>query len=69
MECIDYDHLKKSYLPTYTRYWDDQSKVPFLYNASTGIWISYDDLQSIGLLKTIISNARKPRRSDVLGNE
>ena len=45
----DYDHLKKSFLPTYTRYWDDASKVPFLFNPSTGIWISYDDLQSISL--------------------
>ena len=44
---FDYDHLKKSYISTYTRYWDSQSKVPFLYNPSTGIWISYDDLQSI----------------------
>ena len=42
----DYDDLKKNYLPTYTRYWDDQSKVPFLYNAPKGMWISYDDLQS-----------------------
>lgn len=46
---FDYDHLKRSFLPTYTRYWDDASKVPFLFNPSTGIWISYDDLQSIGL--------------------
>jgi chitinase len=44
---FDYDHLKKSYLPTYTRYWDSQSKVPFLYNSTTGIWISYDDRESI----------------------
>lgn len=44
---FDYDHLKKSYLPTYTRYWDSQSKVPYLFNASTGIWISYDDRESI----------------------
>ncbi len=44
---FDYDHIKKSYLPTYTRYWDNASKVPFLYNSSTGIWISYDDLESI----------------------
>ena len=43
----DYDHLKKSYIPTYTRYWDDQSKVPFLYNSSTTIWITYDDSESI----------------------
>jgi chitinase len=46
---FDYDHLKSGYLPSYTRYWDDASKVPFLYNVSTGIWISYDDGQSIGI--------------------
>ena len=42
----DYDDLKKNYLPTYTRFWDDQSKVPFLFNKNNGIWITYDDLQS-----------------------
>ena len=46
---FDYDHLKKSYLPSYTRYWDDASKVPFLFNLTTGIWITYDDAQSIQL--------------------
>ncbi len=43
---FDYDDLKKNYLPTYTRYWDDSSKVPFLFNRQKGIWISYDDVQS-----------------------
>jgi chitinase len=42
----DYDDLKKNYLPTYTRFWDDQSKVPFLFNKDKSIWITYDDLQS-----------------------
>lgn len=42
----DYDDLKKNYLPTYTRFWDDQSKVPFLFNKNNSIWITYDDLQS-----------------------
>ncbi|CAF1533074.1 unnamed protein product [Rotaria magnacalcarata] len=51
---FDYDHLKKSFLPTYTRYWDDASKVPFLFNPSTGIWISYDDLESISLKNNYI---------------
>jgi chitinase len=55
---FDYDHLKKSYMPTYTRYWDDSSKVPFLFNPSTGIWISYDDLQSIGLKNDYIKQQR-----------
>jgi chitinase len=42
----DYDDLKKNYLPTYARFWDDQSKVPFLFNKDKCIWITYDDLQS-----------------------
>ncbi len=54
----DYDHIKKSYLSTYTRYWDSQSKVPFLYNPSTGIWISYDDLQSITIKNDYIKREK-----------
>ena len=42
----DYDDLKKNYIPSYTRYWDDQSKVPFIFNTQKGMWITYDDLQS-----------------------
>ena len=45
----DYDDLKKNYIPSNKRYWDDQSKVPFLFNQSTGLWISYDDIQSINI--------------------
>jgi chitinase len=44
---FDYYDLVNNYLPTYTRYWDNASKVPFLFNIPEGIWISYDDLQSI----------------------
>jgi chitinase len=32
----------------FVRYWDDISKAPFLYNAEKGIFISYEDEQSIG---------------------
>lgn len=42
----DYDDLKKNYLSTYARFWDDQSQVPFLFNKDKGIWITYDDCQS-----------------------
>ena len=38
--------LKKNYIPTYTRYWDNSSKVPFIFNTQKGIWITYDDLES-----------------------
>jgi chitinase len=45
----DYWDLKKSYVNKngFVRYWDAKSQVPFLYNAKTGTWISYDDDQSI----------------------
>jgi chitinase len=35
--------------PGYVRYWDDVAKVPWLYNAGTKEWISYDDPQSMRL--------------------
>ncbi|CAF3533061.1 unnamed protein product [Rotaria sp. Silwood1] len=50
----DYDDLKKSYIPSNQRYWDDQSKVPFLFNPSTGLWITYDDVQSINIKSNYI---------------
>lgn len=41
--------MKKDFIPTYQRFFDPQAQVPFLFNASTRIWISYDDEQSIRL--------------------
>lgn len=35
--------------PAYVRHWDDVAKVPWLYNAETKEWISYDDPQSMRL--------------------
>jgi chitinase len=35
--------------PDYIRHWDDVAKVPWLYNATTKEWISYDDPESIRL--------------------
>ena len=46
---FDYDDLKENYLPTYTRYWHDEAQVPWLYNPATGIMISYDDPESLGI--------------------
>jgi GH18 family chitinase len=45
----DYWDLKKSYINKngFVRYWDAKAQVPFLYNAKTGQWISYDDPQSV----------------------
>lgn len=33
----------------YTRYWHEEAQVPWLYNPSTQVMISYDDVQSIGI--------------------
>ena len=33
--------------PGFVRHWDDVAKVPWLYNATTKEWISYDDPKSI----------------------
>jgi chitinase len=44
---LDYDDIKANYLPRMTRYWDSVSKVPYLWDRSTGVFISYDDAQSM----------------------
>ncbi len=46
---FDYDDLVTNYLPTMTRYWDNNAKVPYLYDPARGLFISYDDAQSIKL--------------------
>ncbi|WP_263356440.1 glycoside hydrolase family 18 protein [Acidicapsa ligni] len=33
----------------YTRYWDSASSAPYLYNASTRTWVSYEDPESLAL--------------------
>jgi chitinase len=33
----------------YARFWHDNARVPWLYNAGSQIWISFDDPKSIGL--------------------
>ena len=45
----DYHELLSDYINKngYTRYWDDTAKAPWLYNPDTGIFISYDDKQSL----------------------
>ena len=34
--------------PSYQRYWDDQAKVPYIYNEKAGIFSTYEDTQSLG---------------------
>lgn len=44
---LSYREIEQAYLPAYVRYWDDQAKVPWLYNKKTRIMISYEDPESI----------------------
>jgi chitinase len=46
-----YKNIAETFLkaPAYVRHWDDVAKVPWLYNAATKEWISYDDPESIRL--------------------
>lgn len=44
---MSYREIEQTYLPAYTRFWDDQAKVPWLYNHKTKITISYEDAESI----------------------
>ena len=32
----------------YVRYWEPQARVPWLYDPTSGTWVSYDDPQSVG---------------------
>jgi GH18 family chitinase len=46
---FDFKDLASNYVGTYLRYWNVESAAPWLYNPDTGIMISYDDAQSLGL--------------------
>ena len=46
---LSYREIEQTYLPVYTRHWDDHVKVPWLYNNETKIMISYEDPQSIAI--------------------
>jgi chitinase len=48
---FDFSDLQANYINKngYTRYWNSKAGVPYLYNPSNGVYISYDDAESIGL--------------------
>jgi chitinase len=46
---IAYGDLAKYYLGTATRYWDDQGQVPWLYDPTAQLFVTYEDPQSLGL--------------------
>jgi len=44
-----YSEIKINYLPTYPRYWQDEAKVPWIYDPTKGIMITYEDPKSVAL--------------------
>ncbi len=44
---FDYYDIAAGYLPSYARYMHPESQVPWLYDAQTGVMISYDDPESL----------------------
>ncbi len=48
---FDYKDLAKNYADKngYVRYWQEEAKEPWLYNAAKGVFITYDDAESLGI--------------------
>ena len=44
---FDYADLAANYVTEATRHWDETAQVPWLYDAETGVMITYDDPQSL----------------------
>lgn len=46
-----YAHIRDNFEPdaNYVRYWDEQAKAPYFYNAKDSIMVSYDDTVSVRL--------------------
>jgi chitinase len=53
---FDYKDLAANYLTKYTRRWHDEAQVPWLYNPQTGIMITYDDPQSLGVKVDLVKS-------------
>jgi hypothetical protein len=64
---LSFREIEESYLPTYSRHWDEQSKVPWLYKKK-----DENDDQLRGLrthnCEGEICNSAKPGRNEVLGS-
>ena len=46
-----YHHIRNTFEPdtSFSRYWDDQAKAPFMYRAADSLMLSYDDTVSVAL--------------------
>lgn len=55
---FDYQGLQAEYLETYPRYWHAEAQSPWLYNAETGVMISYDDPESLSSKAAFVRTRR-----------
>lgn len=53
---FDYTDIRANYLPTMSRYWDEQAQVPYLYDSTRKLWITYDDPQSMKIKADYITS-------------
>jgi chitinase len=44
---MDYTQIRQGPLAIYRRFWEDDAKAPWLYDAASGTFISYEDAESI----------------------
>ena len=45
----DYSAIKRDYLPSFQRFWHAEAGVPWLYDPTSGIFITYEDPESVTL--------------------
>jgi hypothetical protein len=45
--CLDVGRCARVGSPHFARHWSAEAQVPWLFNASSGTWITYDDSQSV----------------------
>ena len=46
---FSYRDLKNRFIGTYARYWHDEAQVPWLYDSTAGVMITYDDPTSLAV--------------------
>lgn len=55
---IRYYRIAEALRSGFTRHWDARAGVPWLYNARTRTWITYDDIESIGLKINLVGTRK-----------
>ena len=53
-EAFDFLYRELTDYENYTRHWHDEAQMPWLYNPSTGIMISYEDPESLGIKANVV---------------